>query len=54
VLPRRLPFVLAIQVNQDVRTHFPLIAKAGSVVDALLTDESGETAVITYGDQSPL
>jgi VWFA-related protein len=42
--------VLAIQVNQDVRTYVPFIAKAGSVVAALLTGESGETAVITYGD----
>jgi VWFA-related protein len=42
--------VLAIQVNQDVRTYVPFIARAGSAVDALLAGESGETAVITYGD----
>jgi VWFA-related protein len=42
--------VLAIQVNQDVRTYVPFIARAGSVVDTLLTGESGETAVIIYGD----
>lgn len=42
--------VLAIQVNQDVRTYVPFIAKAGNVVDALLTGESGETAVVTYGE----
>jgi len=42
--------VLAIQVNQDVRTYVPFIAKSGSAVDTLLTGESGETAVITYGD----
>jgi VWFA-related protein len=41
---------LAIQVNQDVRTYVPAIAKAGSAVDTLLTGESGETAVIIYGD----
>jgi hypothetical protein len=38
-------------VNQDVRTYVPFIARAGSVIDALLTGESGETAVITYGDE---
>ena len=43
--------VLAIQANQDVRTYVPFIARAGSVIDALLTGESGETAVITYGDE---
>jgi VWFA-related protein len=42
--------VLAIQVNQDVRTYVPFIAKAGSAVDGLRTGESGETAVITYGE----
>jgi VWFA-related protein len=42
--------VLAIQVNQDVRTYIPFIARAGSVVDTLLTGESDETAVIIYGD----
>jgi|SRR5437773_7053475 len=42
--------VIAIQVNQDVRTYVPFIARAGSVVDTLLTGESGETAVVTYGE----
>jgi VWFA-related protein len=42
--------VLAIQVNQDARTYVPFIARAGSPVDTLLAGESGETAVITYGD----
>lgn len=40
---------LAIQVNQDMRVYVPFIAKAGSVVDALLVGESGESAVVTYG-----
>ena len=40
--------VLAVQVSQDVRAYVPFIAKAGSVVDALLVGESGEAAVITY------
>ncbi len=39
---------LAVQVNQEVRAYVPFIAKAGSVVDALLVGESGEAAVITY------
>jgi VWFA-related protein len=39
---------LAVQVNQDVRSYVPFIAKAGSVIEALLAGESGETAVITY------
>ena len=42
--------VLAIQMNQDVRRYAPFIAKAGSVVEALLAGESGEAAVITYSD----
>ena len=42
--------VLAIQANQGVRTYIPFIASAGSVVDTLLTGESGETAAIIYGD----
>jgi VWFA-related protein len=42
--------VLAIQANQDVRTYVPFIARAGSVADTLLTGESGEAAVIIYGE----
>ena len=42
--------VLAVQVNQDVREYVPFIKKAGSVVEALLVGDSGEAAVITYGD----
>ena len=35
---------VAVQVNQDVRSYVPFIAKAGSVIEALLAGESGETA----------
>src|ERR1700722_9068646 len=42
---------LAIQVNQDVRSYVPFIAKVGSAFDALLVGESGEAAVITYGSE---
>jgi VWFA-related protein len=39
---------IVVQVNQDVRQYVPLIARTGSVFDALLVGESGEAAVITY------
>ena len=41
---------VAVQVNQDVRSYVPFIAKAGSVIEALLAGESGETTVIAYND----
>src|SRR5690348_13652202 len=44
---------VAVQGSQGVREYVPFIAKAGSVVDALLVGESGEAAVIAYsGDVS--
>src|ERR1051325_5703960 len=42
---------IAIQVNQDVREYVPFIAKAGSVVEALLVGEAGDAAIVTYGDE---
>jgi VWFA-related protein len=39
---------VAVQVNRDVREYVPFIAKAGSLIEALLAGESGEAAVITY------
>lgn len=44
----RVSLAVAIQVNQEVREYVPFIAKVGSVLDALLAGESGETAVIAY------
>ena len=44
----RRSVVLAIQVNQDVRSYLPFIAKAGSAVEALLLGETAEAAIITY------
>ena len=41
---------VAVQVNQDVRSYVPFIAKAGSVIEALLAGESGETTLIAYND----
>jgi VWFA-related protein len=42
---------LAVQVNKDVRGYVPFIARVGSAIEALLVGESGEAAVITYGDE---
>lgn len=41
---------LAVQVNRDVRQYVPFIAKAGAVFESVLIGESGQAAVITYGD----
>jgi VWFA-related protein len=41
---------VAVQGSQGVREYVPFIAKAGSVVDALLVGELGEAAVIAYSD----
>ncbi|HXB69401.1 MAG TPA: VWA domain-containing protein [Candidatus Acidoferrales bacterium] len=40
---------VAVQVNQDVREYVPFIARVGSVLDALVAGEAGETAVLSYG-----
>lgn len=40
--------VLAVQVNKDVRSYLPFVARVGSVVEALLVGETGEGAVIAY------
>ena len=45
-----LSAVLAIQVSQEVRSYVPFIAKAGNVIEDHLVGDSGETALITYGD----
>jgi VWFA-related protein len=42
---------VAVQVNQDVRSYLPFIAKAGSVIEALLTGDGGDTAVIAYNGE---
>ena len=39
---------VAVQVNQDVREYVPFIAKVGSVLEALVAGETGETAVVSY------
>lgn len=46
--------VLAVQLNEDVRSYVPFIVKAGSIVDTLLVGETGESAVIAYGDDISL
>ena len=45
---RPLSLAVVVQVNREVRSYVPFIAKTGSMVDALLAGESGESAVITY------
>jgi VWFA-related protein len=40
---------VAVQVNRDVRQYVPFIARVGSVLDALVAGETGETAVLAYG-----
>lgn len=50
---RPISVAIAVQANQDVREYVRFIAKAGSVVEALLVGDSGEAAVIAYnGDVS--
>ena len=43
--------VLAIQANLEVREYIHFIAKVGSAIEALLVGESGEAAVVTYGNE---
>jgi VWFA-related protein len=46
---------VAVQVNREVRSYLPFIAKVGSVIDTLLVGESGEATVIGYnGDVTML
>lgn len=49
-----LSVVLAIQANSEVRDYLPFLAKVGSVLDTLLVGESGEAAVLVYGDEVTL
>ena len=46
-----LSVVIAVQTNSEVRSYLGFLAKAGSVLDALLVGETGESAVVTYGDE---
>jgi VWFA-related protein len=39
-----------VQANRDVRAYLPFIAKAGSVIDALVAGASFESALIRYED----
>ncbi len=42
---------LAVQINRDVRAYVPFIAKVGSVVEALLVGETGESALLAYNSE---
>jgi VWFA-related protein len=41
---------VVVQANQDVREYVPFIARTGSLVDALVAGEEGESAVVAYND----
>jgi VWFA-related protein len=41
---------IVVQANREVRSYLPFIAKTGSLIDALLSGEGGETALITCND----
>ena len=41
---------IAIQVTQDVRDYITYISRTGSTFEALLMGQTGEAAVLTYGD----
>ncbi|MEI9974113.1 MAG: VWA domain-containing protein [Ignavibacteriota bacterium] len=42
---------IAVQANREVREYLSFIVKAGAVIESLLLGESGEAAIITYGDE---
>lgn len=42
--------VIAVQSNRSVRQYVPFIVRTGSVLESLLAGESGQAAVVTYGD----
>lgn len=46
-----LSVAVAVQVNQDVREYVPFIAKVGSVVEALLVGDNGESALLAYNSE---
>lgn len=43
--------VLVVQANPDMREYLPFVVRTGSVVESLLLGESGEAAVVVYGDE---
>src|ERR1700722_124047 len=47
---RPLSIAIAVQANPDVREYLPFVTGAGAVIEGLLLGESGEAAVISYGD----
>lgn len=42
--------VVAVQVNQDVRSYLPFIARVGSAIDALLVGDRGHSALLLYNE----
>lgn len=49
IAPISLAF--AVAATQDVRAYLPFVAKSGALVETLLVGETGESAVIVYGDE---
>jgi VWFA-related protein len=45
---------IAVQSNRDVREYRPFIARTGSVFDAHLVGETGESAVLAYNEEVKL
>ena len=43
--------VVAVDVDQDVREHLPLIAKAGNLIFDSLAASNGQAALVTYNDE---
>ena len=43
-----ISFAVAVQTSMNVRSYVPFIAKVGSVVEALLVGETGESALLAY------
>lgn len=46
-----LSLAIAVQSTQDVRAYLPFIARAGSLIEALLVGQLGKAAVISYSDE---
>ena len=45
--------VIAVQANADVEGMLPKIQKVGSLLDSIVSSESGEVALIAFDHRSP-
>jgi len=46
--------VIAAQASHDVRSYLPALGRVGSAIESLLVGETGECAVLAYGDEVEL